>query len=260
MAVVRLGCVSYLNTRPLVWGLEREPALKLDFHVPARLLEQLTGGRCDVVLAPIIDYQRVEGLALIHATCIGADGPVYTVRLYAKVPLREIRRLYADVESHTSVALCRVLLKEEFGIEPAFVEDPAADVDARLLIGDKVAREAPRDCQWEWDLAEAWKRRTGLPFVFAAWMTREGTEIGDLAWRLRQAREQGMTHVQEIVREEAARRGWPEETALTYLTRLLRFDLDLSENSPQRRAIELFFRRCRDAGILPQCRPIRVLG
>lgn len=258
MNQLRLGCVSYLNTRPLVWGLEQAGDLKLLYRVPAELLELLLSGECDVALLPVIDYQRADDLAVVPGSCIGADGPVYTVRLFCRVPVKQVRRVYADVESHTSVALCRILLKCRYGVEPELTGDAAAEVDARLLIGDKVVCRAPADHPWQLDLADEWKSWTGLPFVFAAWMARKGTNVDGLPVRLEATMAEGLRHVDEIVEQDAAPRGWPREIAKPYLTQLLKFPLDLSANSPQRRAIELFHQKAHELGITRQCRPLEL--
>ena len=181
--MIRIGCVSYLNTTPLVWGLDQAADLQLIYAVPARLLGMMQSGACDVALLPVIDYQRSGDFVLVPGSCIGADGHVHTVRLFSRVPIGQIRRLYADIESHTSVGLCRILLKHVYGIEPEFAQCTQG-VDAQLLIGDKVVVAAPAGHNHQVDLAEAWKDWTGLPFVFAAWMAREGADLGDLPQRL----------------------------------------------------------------------------
>jgi chorismate dehydratase len=102
----------------------------------------------------------------------------------------------------------------------------AADSSAaKLLIGDKVVSEEPNDCPHQLDLGEAWKRLTGLPFVFAAWMARGGVDLGDLPARLERARRAGLRDVDRIIAREAAPRGWPPDVARKYLTQYLQFDV-----------------------------------
>ena len=256
----RLGCVSYLNAKPMVWGLDQAPAIEMKYGVPAGLLGLLQADGCDVALLPAIDYQRDRDLVMVPASCIGADGPVQTVRLFSRVPVNQVTRLYADVESHTSVALCRVVLRGVYGIDPEFVQDQSADVQARLLIGDKVVCQVPVGHSYQLDLADEWKRWTGLPFVFAVWMAKRGTRLGELPQMLMRAMEQGLLHVDEIVAADAVPRGWPAAVAQEYLTRLLKYSLDLSDNSPQRRALDRFYRLAFELGVTKQCRPIEVYG
>lgn len=252
---VRIGCVSYINSRPLVWGLDSDPAVKVLYRVPAMLLDTLLAGECDIALLPMADYQRADDLVVVPASCIGADGHVYTVRLYSRVPFAQIRRLYLDSESHTSVALCRIILKHRYNCVPEIVPD-RKDAEAILLIGDKVVNDAPKDAEWELDLAHEWKNWQGLPFVFATWMCRASADIGDVAERLQRARVEGCRHIEEIVAADAPSRRWPAEVARYYLKHLLKFELDLSGQTPQRRAIELFHRLAHEMGLLERCRPL----
>lgn len=237
--------------------MDHHPAVKMRYEVPARLLDLLLGDECDVALLPVIDYQRADDLLMLPASCIGADGPVYTVRLFSRVPIEKIRVMYADVESHTSVALCRILLKRVFGIEPQFVTERRG-VDAWLLIGDKVVCAAPSEHPYELDLAEAWKKWTGLPFVFAVWMTRHADRSAKALSILKKAKAEGLQHVDAIVKADALPRKWPADVAKAYLTQLLKFDIDLADGSPQRRAIELFHREAHALGITQRCRPVEV--
>ena len=254
---VRVGCVSYINSRPLVWGLDSDPAVQVTYHVPAKLLDTLLSGECDIALLPMADYQRADDLVVVPSSCIGADGHVYTVRLYSRVPIDTIQHLYLDVESHTSVALCRIILKHRYHCEPEIVSS-RADAQAVLLIGDKVVSDAPKDAEYELDLAHEWRTWQGLPFIFATWMCRAGTDIGDIAERLLQARIEGCRHIEDIVALDAPPRRWPAEVARYYLKHLLKFELNLDGDTPQRRAIELYHRMAFEMGLLPRCRPLSV--
>src|SRR5437763_1722033 len=188
----------------------------------------MRAGRYDVALLPLIDYQRADGLRLLTSGGIGCDGPTFTVRIFSKVPIERIRTLACDTDSHTSVALARVVFAEKYGIRPTFVDLVRGDdraVDARLLIGDKVVCEEPAGVDHQLDLGHAWKEMTGLPFVFAIWTARKGVELGDLPERLAKARELGLAHVEEIIARHALPRGWPAGMALQYLTVYLKFEV-----------------------------------
>jgi chorismate dehydratase len=236
----RIGSVSFLNAKPLVYGLENQAGIELCLDVPSRLLEGLSGGRFDVALLPVIDYQRMEGLCLVKAAGIGCDGPTLTVRIFSTRPVKEIRTLACDTDSHTSVALARIILAEKFGITPKFVdllrEDPAP-VDAMLLIGDKVVCQEPAGFDHQVDLGAAWKELTGLPFVFAVWTARKGADLGSLPARLEQAKREGLAHVDEIISRYGVPRGWPAGLALQYLKVYLQFDI----GEPHLQAIRRFY-------------------
>jgi chorismate dehydratase len=178
------------------------------------------------------DYQRMEGLRLLTAGGIGCDGPTLTVRIFSRVPIELVKTLACDTDSHTSVGLARVLFAELYGAVPEMVPLSSATLRgaadssaAQLLIGDKVVCEEPAGFPHQLDLGEAWKRLTGLPFVFAAWMARDGVDLGDLPERLKRAKRNGLADVDRIIARDAIPRGWPADVARRYLTQYLQYDI-----------------------------------
>lgn len=255
MDALRIGCVSYLNAKPLIYGLERDAGLKLDLAVPSKLLEGLQAQRHDVALLPAIDYQRMPGLKIVPSGGIGSDGETLTVRIFSRIAPPEIKRLACDGDSHTSVALARILLMEQYDIHPAFVPlEEAGGSDAVLLIGDKVVCEEPQGYRHQMDLGGAWKDLTGLPFVFAVWMARGEIDLGDLPEKLDKAKHDGLAHIEEIVARYATPRGWPPEIARRYLTGHLKFNVGSRELD----AMQLFYQLARKHGILSQLQPMRL--
>src|SRR5688572_31016041 len=99
MRALRLGSVSYLNAKPLVYGFDAAEDVRLSFDVPSKLLDGLRDGRFDVALLPVIDYQRLEDLVIIPASGIGSDGPTLTVRIFSRVPFERITTLACDTDS-----------------------------------------------------------------------------------------------------------------------------------------------------------------
>ena len=166
---------------------------------------------------------------------IGCEGPTLTVRLYSQVPVDQVTTLYADTDSHTSVALVQVLLGELFGIRPTLIDYHAREgvaegkladrPEAVLLIGDKVVTGSPAAVTYPYqlDLGEAWYELTGLPFVFAMWMARRGTELGDLPLRLAERLEMNLPQRALIAERYAERHGWPVDLAEHYLADVLRY-------------------------------------
>lgn len=257
---VRIGSVSYLNARPLVEGLDATDGLELHFDVPSRLLDGLKENRFGVALLPVIDYPRHAGLRLLTAGGIACDGPALTVRIFSKVPIDKIRALACDTESHTSVALAKILLVKHIGARANFIDLPrdgsAGDFDAQLLIGDKVISRSPADHPHQLDLGEAWKKFTGLPFVFAAWMAREEINLAGLHARLFSAKRAGLANIDAIVARHAVPRGWPANVARDYLTKNLQYDI-----TPQHvRAIETFHRLAAEHGLIDDVAPLRVIA
>jgi chorismate dehydratase len=228
LRILRVGSVSFLNAKPLIYGLEEADGLDLQLDVPSRLLNGLIEDRFDVALLPVIDYQRMAGLRLIPSGGIGCDGPTLTVRIFSPAPVERITTLACDTDSHTSVALARVLLGEHFGIRPEFIplDHPGVTPQtARLLIGDKVVCEQPIGLPHQVDLGEVWKEHTGLPFVFAAWMARPGIDLGSLPQQLETAKRAGLAHIDQIISRFAVPRGWPPSDARRYLTQYLQFNI-----------------------------------
>jgi chorismate dehydratase len=232
--------VSFLNAKPLIWGLGEQGDVELSLAVPSKLIDGLRDESLDVALLPVIDYQRLGGLGVVPSGGIGCDGETLTVRIFSTRPVEQIRTLARDTDSHTSVALARVIFAERYGIRPEFVDwhRDGPPCDARLLIGDKVVCEEPAGFEHQIDLGSAWKALTGLPFVFAVWTARRGVELGDLPGRLERAKREGLGHVREIVERYAVGRGWPAGLAWQYLTVYLKYDVGAREME----AIRLFHR------------------
>jgi len=246
---LRLGSVSFVNARPLIHGLDEQPDVRLTLDVPANLLDGLRESRFDLALLPVIDYQRMDNLQILPAGGIGSDGHTLTVRIFSRTPIERIGSLACDPDSHTSVALARIVLSRAYNIRPEFLElrAGAATSDAQLLIGDKVICEAPVGYPHQLDLGEAWKDLTGMPFVFAAWMGRPQAMSAAADQVLRHAKASGLANVDQIIARYAVPRGWPADVAREYLTRYLQFDID----EPQFDAIRAFHRMAAEEGIIP---------
>ncbi|MGA2442600.1 MAG: menaquinone biosynthesis protein [Tepidisphaeraceae bacterium] len=251
---LRVGSVSYLNAKPLIHGLENDPNVDLQLAVPAKLLDGLRSRQFDVALLPVIDFQRLRDARIVPSGGIGCDGPTLTVRIFSRTPIKKITALACDAESHTSVALARIVLAERFGIRPRFVDlpEPSAADNAVLLIGDKVVSHAPVGMEHQLDLGAAWKELTGKPFVFAVWIARFGTDLADLPDRLRQARDRGLADLPNIVARHAVSRGWPADLAMKYLSVYLKFEI----GPPQLDAIRHFHDLASKYGIIESPRPL----
>src|SRR5436305_8113649 len=110
LQTIRIGSVSYLNAKPLIHGLENEHDLSLILDVPSKLLPGLRDQRFDIALLPVIDYQRLDQLNIVPAGGIGCDGPTLIVRILSRVPIEHIKTLACATDSHTAVALARIVL------------------------------------------------------------------------------------------------------------------------------------------------------
>jgi chorismate dehydratase len=251
---IRVGAVSYLNTKPLVYGLERlAPQAELVLDVPSRLAEQLAAGQLDVALIPSIEFFQDPCYTIVSDACIGCRGPVLSVKLFSRVKPREIRTLALDEGSRTSVALIRILLKEQFNLEPQLVPLPIGatpdDVtaDATLLIGDRAMRSPGGPFVEVWDLGDEWCRWAELPFVFAMWTARAGTDLAGVEVALREARDLGLQHLSEIADKEAAPLGLSRPECIAYLRDNLHFHLGPAEL----RGLDLFYRLALNLNLAP---------
>ena len=240
---VRIGAVSYLNSKPLIEGLtELSPESELILDFPSRLADDLSAGRLDVALIPSVECFRNPEYRIVSDACVATRGPVLSVKLYSRVPIGEISRLALDDGSRTSAALVRAILLEKYGLRPILESLPLGksinetDADAILLIGDRAIRPPAEDFVETWDLGEKWHNWTGLPFVFALWVAGGHRNVDSLGTTLNQARDLGVSRIKDIACREARELGISESTAYDYLTQNLHFRLGEAEQS----GLELF--------------------
>ena len=223
--------------------------------MPARLLDGLVSQQYGVALLPVIDFQKMPDLTLLSAGGIGSEDQTLTVRIFSKVPVQQIGTLACDTESHTSVALARIVLQESFSIHPELVNlTPADDSEAKLLIGDKVICDTPGGYPYQLDLGSAWRGLTGLPFLFACWTAKRGAKLGALPDRLVRAKNEGLAHIEAIIRRDALKKGWPVDIARKYLTQHLQYDV----GQRQLDALRLFYELSAKHGLLERVRELRV--
>jgi predicted solute-binding protein len=275
MDPIRVGIVKYLNTTPLVDGLEKLPQLALVPAAPSRLAGMLRAGEVDLALVSVIDAAGMGGsgapdLSMLLCGMIGCDGPTLTVRVFSAVPLDRATTLAADTDSHTSIALAQVILKRAYGRSVKVVAFDARERVARggepeqhewpetlLMIGDKVVTDSPPAVRYPYqlDLGEEWKKLTGLPFVYAAWMCR-GADVEDAARRERlgvaaalldRQLRHNLTRMDRIILEKASVFRWPPDLARRYLGELLRYRVGERE----REAVRRFFAECASADLIP---------
>ena len=269
---VRVAGVRYLNTVPLLAGLQHLDQIDLLRAVPSNLHAMLVAHQADVALVSLIDAARSRvPLVILDAGMIGSQGPTLTVRLFGSVPVPELEDVWLDSDSHTSAALCQMLLERRFGARPRFrpVDAPhraaliggepqvgAAETGPRtglLLIGDKVVTHPPPSNLFphQLDLGQAWHEWTGLPFVYAAWMCRaedaDRPEIAMAAALLDRQRRKNMERLAALAAEHAPAAGWPVALAERYLGSHLRFEVGPRE----REAAQRFIDECADLRLCP---------
>lgn len=242
--------------------------IALTLRVPALCAADAIAGDTDIALIPVAAIPLIPGFS-VHSTtpaagnssvgrtqdfipqiitdyCIGAEGAVDTVVLLSDTPLADIRRVYLDSHSRTSVQLVRVLAREHWGIAPEWIDsaDCSGELrpgEAMVAIGDKVfALTAAHEYAWRYDLAQEWHDFTGgLPFVFAAWVACSPAGLS-FAPKLNSALAYGVSHIAESIPGTVNRsRDFEFEPAYRYLTESIKFDLD----DRKRTAMRLFWEK-----------------
>ncbi len=260
MTPVRLGAVSYLNTKPLVHGLDaRADLFSLRFDVPAQCAALLHEGRIDLGLIPAIEYLRGD-FHIVPGVAIGSDGPVKSVSVFSRVPVEKIRTIAMDISSRTSVALTRILCERRWAIHPKLtpaepdVRAMLARADAALVIGDPALEiDAASLGLLDIDLGAEWKAMTGLPFVYAMWSGREGACGAEHVAELNAARDRGVADLGAIARVESKGDAARERRVFEYLRDNLRYGLGDAEIAGLRRFHEL----AAAAGLAPGVRELR---
>jgi predicted solute-binding protein len=258
-APVRLGAVSYLNVRPLVYGLDRRADFTLRFDTPSECARLLAAGAIDLGMVPSITYLDRPGDRVVPGVAIGSDGPVASVALFARRPMREVRSIALDISSRTSSALVRILCRRVFEIAPSFVPHaPDLDAmlsraDAALLIGDAALFLEPSAARVEKsDLGALWTEMTGLPFVWAFWSGPAGAIDPSRTAVLQAAASDGAAHMDEIAADYCAGNARRIALAASYLRENLAFEL-----TP--RAIEgvrTYYREALAAGVVGHTREL----
>lgn len=203
---IRLSAVSYLNTKPFIYGLFKSPLadrIELSLDIPAVCAQKLLHGEVDLALTPVAIIPELPEAWLVSDYCIGSINRVKTVCLYSNVPLLEIDNILLDFHSRTSVALCKILCAEYWHIRPQFIPaQPGFEADiqgrtAAVLIGDR-SIGLERQYQYVYDLGEAWHSWTGLPFVFAGWISTRPPEH-DFVKVFNQALKTGLEHIPQLI-------------------------------------------------------------
>ena len=177
---IRIGAVSYLNTKPFIYGLENGPIkdqIELTLDYPANLVKLLKEDKIDIGLVPVGALPGLGEYHIVSDYCIGTEGEVASVAVFSEVPMEEIEEVYLDYQSRTSVLLCKLLFEKHWKKSVKFI--PAVDEGyiaaikgkkAGLIIGDRALMNRAK-FPYIYDLGLGWKEMTGLPFVFAVWVS-----------------------------------------------------------------------------------------
>jgi chorismate dehydratase len=261
---IRIGAVKYLNTRPLVHGMNQglgADRIDLSYAVPAVLADQMSAGELDVALMPVIELARMPELEIVPGLGIVTEGETRSVLLISNCDFDRIGSVALDVESRTSNALTRVLLAETWGLRPRVETAPAASVaealstcDAVVRIGDKALFDPVPEGLQVLDLGGAWTQATGLPFVFAAWIARPGVIDREIYRVLHESRRRGSKVTDELADAYTWEGRHCAATARDYLRHNIRFRLGAREIE----AMKLFFALSAAHGVIDEAPTIRL--
>jgi chorismate dehydratase len=239
---IKVGAVSYLNTKPLLYGYKHGftiPNAEIIEAYPAKVAEMLLNDEVDVGLVPVAIIPRLQEAHIVTNYCIGAEGPVASVCLFSEVPVEKIEKVLLDYQSRTSIALVRVLMKHHWKISPtieAATEDFRQHIKgttAAVVIGDR-AFEQRLQSTYTFDLAEAWKAFTGLPFVFAAWVANKKLPA-EFINRFNEANAIGLNQIEAVVDENP----YDKYDLLTYFKQNISYELTDEKRKGLERFLEL---------------------
>ncbi len=247
----RLAASSYLNSAPLIWSFLYGPHQgSVDFveAVPACCAQLLAESSVEGALVPVIEYQRIAGGSLVPNVCVGSRKEVLSVVLVSKNKhLEDIRSIALDESSRTSATLVKVIFREFLDHEPEWttrapnLEQMLEKNDAALIIGDP-GMTFPRHGLNVWDMASLWEEYTGLGFVFAMWMVSDDATDHARLVDFSGARDEGVNHIDEIVRSYQDKIPMRVEELRNYLTENIVFKVDESMEKGLRLYFELAFK------------------
>ena len=253
MNILRIGCVKYLNARPLIRGWSGE----VEFDHPSALCKRLANGELDVALVSSFEFLRNPIYRIVDDVSVSSDGPVYSVVVAHYGNLSQIKEIELDPASQTAVNLLRCLhaevgcnprlVRRNTGVSPAGAKSISAR-RAQLLIGDQAIRfrESHAGEFRFWDLGEQWKKLIGLPFVYALWLIRpEVPDAKTIASRLRTLRDENLADLDRLI---AAETDFDRQFCACYYREHLRFNFGEQEKE----GLRTFAKLCAKHGLLEE--------
>ncbi len=228
-AKIKVAAVSYLNTKPLLYGIERSEVMndmELLLDYPSKLAERLANNEIDMALLPVAAMPGVEGARIVSDYGIASDGNVASVAIFSMVPMEQIKTVYLDYQSRTSVRLAELLLEKYWKKKVVFKSAPENYIEyingstAGVIIGDRALKQFT-NFEYVYDLATAWKEFTGLDFTFAAWVANKDLPAGFLK-AFNEANGEGLKHLDEVIAEN----DFPYYDLRTYYTENIKYKLD----------------------------------
>lgn len=230
---MRLGCLPYLNVKPLIYPFEHgnlPEGWELVYEPPSTLAKLLENR--SISAAPVSSFACLANPELYIAPdiCISSHGAVESVLMVSRVEPEKVKSVAADSSSLSGRALLRIILSENYGIEPEFdtkephIRSMLMENDAALIIGNP-AMQCDTTGLHVVDLGADWLKLTGLPAVFAVWAGKKDSLTSNLIEKLSKAKNQGLNHIKDIANEESPIIGLSTEVCENYLANIIKYDL-----------------------------------
>ena len=241
---LRIGCVKYLNARPLIRGWLGQ----VDFDHPSALCKRLANGELDIALVSSFEFIRNPIYRIVDHVSISSVGPVYSVVVAHSGDISGIDEIELDPAAETSGNLLRCLLAK-LNLAPRFIRSSTSPITARrarLLIGDQAIRfrqKHPTEFHF-WDLGEQWNKLVDVPFVYALWLIRlEIMDAKSIADRLRALRDENLANIDSLIADEKA---FDHDFCSRYYRENLRFTFGKRE----REGLRIFEKLCEEHDLI----------
>lgn len=230
--IIKVGAVSYLNTKPLLYGIEHSDIIneiELSLDYPALLAQKLKYKEIDVALLPVAAITSIENARIVGKYGIATDGDVVSVAIFSNLPIEEVTDMYLDYQSRTSVRLAQLLLSRYWKKDIIYHQAPVDYISkiegttAGVIIGDRALQQLP-NFKYVYDLSAAWKSFTGLDFVFAAWVSNKQLS-SDFTERFDAANEYGLRHIDTVIEQNP----YPTYSLDVYYKKNIQYLLDESK-------------------------------
>jgi chorismate dehydratase len=245
MEKTRISIVSYLNSKPFLYGLNtmlNDKYIQISLDIPSKIVAKLDFGIADIGLIPVAGLQDLNDYRIISDFCIGAVKKVRTVVLVSDVPLEQIDTILMDYQSRSSVLLSKVLAKfywkKEFKWENTcnnFHNKSIKGSTAGVVIGDRVF-DIENRYKYSYDLSEEWSNFTGLPFVFAVWASTKNIS-GEFESVFNRALSYGIENIEKIVETEQPK--YMDVNIQDYFKENISFDFDTKKKEGMKKFLDL---------------------
>jgi chorismate dehydratase len=244
-SVIKITAISYLNTIPFIYGIRKSGLLEnymLELDVPSASARKIMEHQADIGLVPVALLKDLNDYKIITDFCIGANGNVGSVVLLSNKPLHEIKKVFLDYDSLTSVNLVKVLAKHFWKIAPIWEKQTESRREALekqesvVAIGDKTF-EMVSKFEYCYDLSDEWHKYTGLPFVFACWVAVSDMPESCIQ-RFSEAIKYGVMHLDDAIKE-IPEGTYPNINTKEYLTKQISFGFDKKKREALGKFLEL---------------------